>query len=377
MSLVSKLKAFARELSTSNSDWGRQYRLINNISIELIILGLFLLYINFVWHMWMMVHLVIAACGFAALNLFILKKTKNTVLCGHFLTLLALIITTLGNYWMGGLSSSYFVWYYVIPILAAVTISWYGLVLYAALCLAMVVFFSMQELTPIYQLAPSNVLLMNFINISFSLFVIATTLYGVLRENEQYEKLLSENNYLLQTDKEKFHYLARYDALTNLPNRTYFQMYIQNMLEAALNKNYCITFFFMDLDKFKHVNDVYGHEAGDSLLSQSAKRLQSCFREKDFLARLGGDEFIALIMHQNGDKIPQTIAKRILQQFNKPFTLGAHDVICQISIGLAVYPFDAFNADELLAKADEAMYSAKKTGGNNYHFTKRVKRIYS
>ncbi|SPX61847.1 hypothetical protein [Legionella feeleii] len=70
---------------------------------------------------------------------------------------------------MGGLSSSYFVWYYVIPILAAVTISWYGLVIYAALCLAMVVFFSMQELTPIYQLAPSNELLMNLINISFSL----------------------------------------------------------------------------------------------------------------------------------------------------------------------------------------------------------------
>ncbi|SPX61848.1 hypothetical protein [Legionella feeleii] len=76
MYLVNKLKVFARELSTSNSDRGRQYRLIHNISIELIILGLFLLYINFAWHMWMMVHLVIAACGFAALNLIILKKPR-------------------------------------------------------------------------------------------------------------------------------------------------------------------------------------------------------------------------------------------------------------------------------------------------------------
>lgn len=377
MYLVNKLKVFASELSTSNSEQGRQYRLINSISIELIILGFFLLYINLIWHMWMMVHLVIAACAFAALNLLILKKTRNTSLCGHFLTFLALVITTLGNYWMGGLSSSYFVWYYVIPILAAVTISWYGLVIYAVLCLGMVVFFSMVEVSPIYQLSASNALFMNFINISFSLFVIVTTLYGVLRENEQYEKILSENNYLLQTDKEKFHYLARYDALTNLPNRTYFQMYIQSMLETALNKKYCLTFFFMDLDKFKRVNDLYGHEAGDSLLLQSAKRLQTCFRENDFLARLGGDEFIALIMHQSGDKISQTIAKRILQQFNKPFPIGTQEIVCQISIGLAVYPVDAFNADELLVKADEAMYSAKKAGGNTYRLTKRVKRVYS
>ncbi|WP_019218301.1 GGDEF domain-containing protein [Legionella tunisiensis] len=218
---------------------------------------------------------------------------------------------------------------------------------------------------------------MNFINISFSLFVIVITLYDVLRENERYERLLSENNYLLQTDKEKFHYLARYDTLTNLPNRTYFQMHIQNMLEAAINKKYCITFFFMDLDKFKRVNDAYGHESGDSLLLQSAKRLQSCFRENDFLARLGGDEFIALIMHQSGDKISQTIAKRIVQQFNKPFPLERRDIICQISIGLAVYPLDAFDADELLAKADEAMYSAKKAGGNTYRITKPIKRVYS
>ncbi|PJE17669.1 MAG: GGDEF domain-containing protein [Legionella sp.] len=217
---------------------------------------------------------------------------------------------------------------------------------------------------------------MGFINRFFSLFVITTTLYTVLRENMQYEKMLHEHNYLLQADKDKFHYLARYDTLTNLPNRSYFNAYLQNVLESAKAKGHCVTVFFMDFDGLKAVNDHYGHEAGDALLAEGGKRMQACLRENDFLARLGGDEFTAVVNHLEKDKIPKSIAGRIIEEFNRPFVINGTEVNCKVSIGLATYPHDTRNADALIAKADQAMYTAKHLGGNTYHKNKRTKKMF-
>ncbi|CEG60174.1 GGDEF domain-containing protein [Legionella micdadei] len=362
---------------TPQVNLSRQNRLISSVSIELIILGLVLLYITFSWELWLMLYLVAAASIIVAANLLILKKTKNSMLCGNILTFSVLITATLANYWMGGISTSYFGWYYVIPVLAASTVGLLGLVVYAVFSLCMVVLFSIIAIVPIYSLSDSEYLLINFINRFFSLFVITTTLYTVLRENILYETMLREHNYLLQADKDKFHYLARYDTLTNLPNRSYFQNYFQSIIESAKAKNYCVTVFFMDLDGLKEVNDRYGHDAGDSLLSQSGKRMQSCFRENDFLSRLGGDEFTAVINHLERDKIPKAIAKRIIQEFNRPFLINGKLINCKISIGLATYPFDSQNPDELVVKADQAMYYAKNAGGNTYKLAKRTKKTFS
>lgn len=376
MYIVKRLMAWLNDEGTPQGN-SRQFKIINTISIELIILGFVLIYINISWQLWLLFYLDVVACALAAINLMILNKTKNTVICGNFLTLLALAITIVANYWMGGLSSSFFGWFYVIPILAAVTINWIGLIVYAGISLAMVVVFAMLNITPIYTLTPSNELVMNFLNRFFSLFVIVSTLYSVLRENIQYEKMLREHNYLLQADKDKFHYLARYDTLTNLPNRSYFQTYAQAIIESAQSKNHCVTVFFMDLDRLKEVNDHYGHDAGDALILQAGKRLQTCFRESDFLARLGGDEFTAIINHLKEDKIPITIATRILQEFNKPFEIATEILNCTISIGLATYPLDTLNTDELIKKADQAMYSAKKAGGNTYRFLQKTNNLFS
>lgn len=377
MYIVKRLMMWLREKATPSIVNSRQYRLINTISIELIFLGLVLTYINLSWQLWSLFYLDIIACTFAFINLIILNLTKSTLFCGHVLTLVALMVTTVANYWMGGLSTSFFGWYYVIPILAAITINWLGLLIYAVISLGMIVIFAMIKVTPIYHLAPPEALLMDFINRFFSLFVIVTGLYTVLRENDQYEKMLHEHNYLLQADKDKFHYLARYDPLTNLPNRSYFQTYIQVMIEAAKAKGHCITVFFMDLDGLKTVNDHYGHDAGDSLLSEAGKRLQACFRENDFLARLGGDEFTAIINHLKEDSVPLVIASRIQQEFTKPFEIEGRTLNCTISIGLASYPFDTYNADDLIKKADQAMYRAKKAGGNTYRFLNKSRKIFS
>ena len=117
----------------------------------------------------------------------------------------------------------------------------------------------------------------------------------------------------------------------------------------------------MDLDEFKRINDKYGHEIGDILLLQTSKRLQSCFRENDFIARLGGDEFTAVITHNLNDKIADDLTKRIEKEFMQPFLIKNLEIKCTISLGKAIYPLDALHAETLLKIADEAMYKNKKT----------------
>lgn len=313
-----------------------------------------------------MIYLVAAACVIASLNLLILKKTKNNFICGHIFTLLAFIVTSIANFWIGGIASTFFSWYYVVLILAAVMANWSGLIIYALLSTLMIVIFALFPVVPIYQFSSDQNEIMNFINLLFCLVVIASALYTLLRENIIYEKNLWDHNYLLQADKDKFHRLASYDTLTNLPNRSYFQTYIETLMKSVNLETHFITVFFMDLDRLKLINDAYGHDAGDSLLLQAGKRLQSCFRENDFLSRLGGDEFTAVLSHFKDDKVPQTIAQRILDEFNKPFEIGTKKINSSISIGLATYPTNAINANELITLADKAMYSAKKSGGNNF-----------
>lgn len=373
MQLIKQLKAWFVQDSSQDIKISQGYRLINIITIELILVSVLFTYVNAIMQLWAMFYLVIIANCCAILNLAILRKTNNVVLSGHILTSLVLIVTILANWWMGGLSSSYFIWFYVIPILAAVIIGIRGLILYAVLSLGTSVIIMMIATAPLYILSDAHNLIIDLTNRFFSLFVIVSTLYFLIRKNNQYEKILQDNNYLLQADKDKFHYMARYDTLTNLPNRAYFQTYSQNVIDSAKKTTHCVTVFFMDLDGFKKINDHYGHDAGDALLLQAGKRLKYCFREADFLARLGGDEFIAIINHTKEDNAAQRIAERILAEFNKPFMLINQEVICKISIGLASHPLHSTTIEKLINDADQAMYSAKRAGGNTYCWGYEIK----
>ncbi len=159
---------------------------------------------------------------------------------------------------------------------------------------------------------------------------------------------------------------ANIDFLTGLPNRFLFKDRLDKALDNACCKREILAVFFLDLDRFKYVNDTLGHTAGDELLRSVASRLKVCAREEDTLARMGGDEFNLLITKINQVQTVRDIAKRILEQFERPFTFTGHKLDISVSIGIAIYPLDGEDAETIIKNADIAMYRAKKQEGSNY-----------
>jgi len=161
---------------------------------------------------------------------------------------------------------------------------------------------------------------------------------------------------------------ASYDQLTGLPNRRLFGNRLYEEIAKAERGAYSLAVLFIDLDRFKEVNDTLGHEAGDDLLVEAAQRIRSCVRESDTVARLGGDEFV-VILSKVDDVVPQDrVAQCILDVMVRPFRLGEQNAYVSASIGIAGYPQDADNAEVLIGCADQAMYVAKNMGRNCFSF---------
>lgn len=154
--------------------------------------------------------------------------------------------------------------------------------------------------------------------------------------------------------------IARHDTLTELPNRKYFVETAERVLSRADRLNKQVALLYFDLNGFKKINDTYGHQAGDELLKEVAKRVNEIVRTSDMLARIGGDEFVIITDIIESKKEIYHFIKRILAQFNDVFVLGGHEVHCVPSIGIAFYP-DAKDLDELIKQADAAMYEAKRS----------------
>lgn len=168
--------------------------------------------------------------------------------------------------------------------------------------------------------------------------------------------------------EEELRYLASYDMLTGLPNRTLLMDRIYHGIEKAKREHRSLALCFIDLDKFKQINDSLGHDIGDQLLKKVAKRLTDTLRLTDSVARLGGDEFVVLLEgYKNNDNISH-VARKMIKTIGEPMQLGAHTVSVSPSIGIAIYPEDAHDAKELLKHADVAMYHAKDSGRNNFQF---------
>jgi len=161
---------------------------------------------------------------------------------------------------------------------------------------------------------------------------------------------------------------ANFDNLTKLPNRNLLHEHLTSAITNAQRENKQLAIAMLDLDKFKEVNDTLGHGAGDTVLIECSKRINSCIRKNDIAARLGGDEFIIVFvgialaedMHKIGNKLSNTLAK--------PYTIEENSVYCTASIGITFYPNDASNIDTLLKNADQAMYIAKTQGRNSVHY---------
>ncbi len=174
-------------------------------------------------------------------------------------------------------------------------------------------------------------------------------------------------------DENRIHHLAFYDQLTGLPNRRALMERLQHALATSHRHHQHGALMFLDLDNFKTFNDVFGHDVGDELLKQAGSRLQHCVRELDTVARLGGDEFVILLEELGGDPDiavlqTETAAKKVLDEFKRPFALGqtVHD--CTTSIGVTLFQGHAKSIDDLLKQADLAMYESKQSGRNTVHF---------
>jgi len=163
--------------------------------------------------------------------------------------------------------------------------------------------------------------------------------------------------------EDKIMHMARHDALTNLPNRLLFR----EKMEQALARDEKLAVLFLDLDRFKSVNDTLGHPVGDELLRAVTKRLEMAVRSADTVARLGGDEF-AIIQIDAEPTDATELAARIIDSINEPFEVLGHHVVIGTSIGIAVAPTDGSEPDQLLRNADMALYRAKSEGRGTYHF---------
>ena len=169
--------------------------------------------------------------------------------------------------------------------------------------------------------------------------------------------------------EERNYYLANYDYLTGLVNRTQLDYQFKYLLSLAKRHNSSFAIMFLDLDRFKEINDTLGHHIGDKMLIETAQRLQSLKRETDVVARLGGDEFIILLPNTSFDGAKE-VSQKILMLISKPYTIDNHTLNVTVSIGIALYPQDGDEVETLSQKADVAMYHSKETGRNNFHFFK-------
>ncbi len=167
---------------------------------------------------------------------------------------------------------------------------------------------------------------------------------------------------------QKVEHLAYHDGLTGLPNRSFFSQLLSHGIAEAKRYERRLALLFLDLDRFKIINDTLGHDAGDELLKEVARRLTEALRETDTVARLGGDEFVVLLPEMNDEKQLSAVAKKILSAVGQPFHLAGQDLRVTVSIGISVSPLDGEDEQTLLKNADIAMYHAKEGGKNNFCF---------
>ncbi|RZI43088.1 sensor domain-containing diguanylate cyclase [Herbaspirillum sp. HC18] len=184
------------------------------------------------------------------------------------------------------------------------------------------------------------------------LFDICTNLAGIAIES--------------RASEERIRYLAHYDGLTSLPNRFLFKEYLDLALRNARRHGNKFAVLFLDLDKFKEINDTLGHDAGDLVLREMARRLRDCLRHTDKIARMGGDEFYVLIEELDDGRYAADVAQKLVEAAAKPIRIGEFECGLSVSIGIAIYPDDGSDGQTLLKNADKAMYRAKDMGKNAF-----------
>jgi len=172
----------------------------------------------------------------------------------------------------------------------------------------------------------------------------------------------------IRESEEKLRFLAHHDPLTKLPNRVLFYNQVEHSIKRAARHNNKVAILFIDLDRFKHINDSLGHPIGDQLLVSVAELLRSALRDEDLIARQGGDEFTILIEDIADQEAPALVAQKILSSLQKPIHADGRVFYMSASIGISMFPFDGEDVTALISNADAAMYSAMEKGRGNFQF---------
>lgn len=187
---------------------------------------------------------------------------------------------------------------------------------------------------------------------------------GVIRDNTERKKA-----------REKIEHLAHHDPLTGLPNRNLYNERMERAIYRAKRSGKSLSLMFVDLDKFKPVNDLLGHEAGDAVLKEVATRMAACVRTSDTVARVGGDEFVAILENLDQWESAAVVAKKILVAVRQPIHVPSGQTAeVGASIGISVFPHDGSTLDDLTRCADEAMYAVKAAGRNAFMFYNQITR---
>ena len=212
------------------------------------------------------------------------------------------------------------------------------------------------------------------LNLNDELGTLATGFNHMLNVVEERERELKTQSNNLQTlvneRTEQLYQKAHFDSLTSLPNRSLLADRLEHAILTAKRKNKCLGILFLDLDRFKIINDSLGHDVGDQLLKAAAKRLKTLGRGSDTIGRLGGDEFIYLAEGIDKPEDAGRIAQKINEAFSTPFILSKHVLHVSTSIGISCYPTDGEHSSQLLKNADLSMYHAKEQGSGQYCFYK-------
>ncbi len=173
---------------------------------------------------------------------------------------------------------------------------------------------------------------------------------------------------VIKEAEEKLNHLAYYDPLTGLPNRMLFSDRIEHEIASSRREGFSFAVLYLDLDRFKHVNDSLGHVAGDTLLVQASDRMKECVRESDTLCRIGGDEFGIVLQNLNREDGAGIVAQKLVNRLSQRFEINGNDVYIGVSLGIAIYPKDGADTDSLIRKADGALFIAKEEGKGLYRY---------
>ncbi len=182
---------------------------------------------------------------------------------------------------------------------------------------------------------------------------------------EFYIAIFTDISTLKEADK-KLHFYANHDVLTKLANRGQFESHLKSTIESCKRRNEKIALFFIDLDKFKDVNDTCGHKVGDEMLKTVSKRLEKTIRKEDFIARLGGDEFVLIIKDVKNEEDMLKLANKLNENIKEPINLGDKVFFMTLSIGISIFPDHGKDSEDLIKHADAAMYEVKAAGRNGY-----------